>query len=147
MHCVCVCTCSRTQSCLTLCDSMNCSPPGSSVYGDSSGKNTRVCCHALLHGSSQSREESTHIAGGFFTILATREAPSSPSVLVTGLCPTLCDPMDCSPPGSSVYGDSPGKNTGVGCHAVLQGIFPTQGSNPGFPRYRRILYCYHFFLS
>ena len=44
--------------------------------------------------------------------------------------PTLCDPMDYSPPGSSVYGDSPGKNTGVGCHALLQGIFQTQGSNP-----------------
>ena len=41
--------------------------------------------------------------------------------------------MDCSPPGSSVYGDSPGKNTGVGCHALLQGIFPTQGSNPRSP--------------
>ena len=39
--------------------------------------------------------------------------------------------MDCSPPGSSVHGDSPGKNTGVGCHALFQGIFPTQGSNPG----------------
>ena len=39
------------------------------------------------------------------------------------------DPMDCSPPGSSVHGGSPGKNTGVGCHALLQGIFPTQGSN------------------
>ena len=36
--------------------------------------------------------------------------------------------MDCSPPGSSVHGDSPGKNTGVDCHALLQGIFPTQGS-------------------
>ena len=44
-------------------------------------------------------------------------------------CPTLCDPMDCSPPGSSVHGDSPGKGTGVGCHALLQGIFLTQGSN------------------
>ena len=44
---------------------------------------------------------------------------------------TLCDDtMDCSPPGSSVLGDSPGKDTGVGCHALLQGIFPTQGSNP-----------------
>ena len=38
--------------------------------------------------------------------------------------------MDCSPPGSSVPGDSPGKNTGVGCHLLLQGIFPTQGLNP-----------------
>ena len=45
-------------------------------------------------------------------------------------CPTLYKPMDYSPPGSSVHGDSPGKNTGVGCHALLQGIFLTQGSNP-----------------
>ena len=44
-------------------------------------------------------------------------------------CPTLCDPIDCSPPGSSVHGDSLGKNTGVGCHALLQKIFPTQGLN------------------
>ena len=44
-------------------------------------------------------------------------------------CPTLCDPMDCSLPGSSVHGDSPGKNTVVGYHFLLQGIFPTQGSN------------------
>ena len=42
---------------------------------------------------------------------------------------TLCDPMNCSPPGSSVHGDSPGKNTGVGCHALLQRLFPIQGSN------------------
>ena len=40
-------------------------------------------------------------------------------------CLTLGDPMDCSPPYSSVNGDSPGKNTGVGCHALLQGIFLT----------------------
>ena len=45
-------------------------------------------------------------------------------------CQTLYDPMNCSPPGSSVHGDSPGKNTGVGCHPLLQGIFPTQGLNP-----------------
>ena len=42
---------------------------------------------------------------------------------------TLCGPMNCSPPGSSVLGDSPGKNSGVGYHAFLQGIFPTQGSS------------------
>ena len=59
---------------------------------------------------------------------------------VTQSCPTLCDPMDCSLPGSSVHGDSPGKNTGVGCHALLQGIFPTQGSNLGLLHCRRILY-------
>ena len=51
--------------------------------------------------------------------------------LVAQLCPTLCDLIDCSPPSSSAHGDSPGKNTGVGCHAFLQGIFPTQGLNIG----------------
>ena len=50
--------------------------------------------------------------------------------LVAQLCPTLCDYMDCSPPGSSVHADSPGKNTGVGCYVLFQGIFPTQRSNP-----------------
>ena len=49
--------------------------------------------------------------------------------LVTKSCLTLCDPMDCSPPGSSIHGDSPGKNTRVGCHALLQEIFLTQGLN------------------
>ena len=44
-------------------------------------------------------------------------------------CPILCDPMDSSPPGSSVHGDSPGKNTGVGCYVLLQMIFLTQESN------------------
>ena len=41
-----------------------------------------------------------------------------------------CDPREYSPPGSSVRGDSPGKNTQVGCYFLCQGIFPTQGSNP-----------------
>ena len=60
--------------------------------------------------------------------------------LVTQSCPTLCNPMDCSLPGSSVHGDSPGKNTGVSCHALLQGIFLTQGLNPGLSHCRWILY-------
>ena len=62
------------------------------------------------------------------------------AVLVAQLCLTLCDPVDYSPPGSSVHEDSPGKNTGVGCHALLQGIFPTPGLNPGLPHCRQILY-------
>ena len=41
-------------------------------------------------------------------------------------CPALCNSKDCSLPGSSIHEDSPGKNTGVGCHVLLQGIFPTQ---------------------
>ena len=50
--------------------------------------------------------------------------------LVAQSCLTLCDPMNCRPPGSSVHGIFHGKNTGVGCHFLLQGSFPTQGSNP-----------------
>ena len=45
-------------------------------------------------------------------------------------CPTLYNPMDYSPPGYSVHGDSPGKNIGMGCSVLLQWIFLTQGSNP-----------------
>ena len=60
--------------------------------------------------------------------------------LVTQSCPILCNPMDCSPPGSSVHEDSPGKNTGVSCHALLQGIFPTQESKPGLLHCGWILY-------
>ena len=52
---------------------------------------------------------------------------------VTRLYPTLCNPMDCSLPGSSVHEIFPGKNTGVGSLSLLQGIFPTQGLNPHLP--------------
>ena len=55
------------------------------------------------------------------------------------LCLMLCDPMDCSPPGSSVHGDSPSKNTGMGCHTLLLGILTIQGSNPDLPHCRQIL--------
>ena len=66
--------------------------------------------------------------------------------IATCLCAVLCvlclvtqsglilyDPMDCSSPSSSVHGNSSDKNTGVGCHAFLQGIFLTEGSNPVLP--------------
>ena len=49
--------------------------------------------------------------------------------LVAQSCPTVCNPIDCSLPGFPVHGDSPGKNTGVGCHAFLQGIVPIQELN------------------
>ena len=60
-----------------------------------------------------------------YHVLAFNAPKSSVLCLVAQSCPTLYDPTDCSPPGSYVRGDSPGKNTGVGCHALLQGIFPT----------------------
>ena len=64
----------------------------------------------------------------------------SKSSQVAQSCPTFWDPMDCSLPGSSVHGIFPGKSTGVVCHFLLQGIFPTQGSNPGLQRCRQTLY-------
>ena len=53
-------------------------------------------------------------------------------------CSTPCDPMDCSPPGSSVHGIS--QYTGVGGLSLLQGICQTRGSNPSRLHYRLILY-------
>ena len=58
-------------------------------------------------------------------------------------CLTLCDPMDCSLPGSEEPlspWNFPGKSTGVGYHFLLQGIFPTQGLNPGLQHCRQTLY-------
>ena len=54
-------------------------------------------------------------------------------VLSRSVMSNFCHPMDCSPPGSSVHADAPGKNTRVGCHALLQVIFSNQELNPGIP--------------
>ena len=147
---VCCVVCLVTQPCLTLCDPMDCSLSGSSALGNSPGKNTGVGCHAFLQGSSQPRDgtQVSQITDRFFTIWARLlnkgvaffgslsilvsfwQLVSWSScfswdalwkVLVTQSCPTLCDPRDCSLSGSSVHGDSPGKNTRVSCHAFLQG--------------------------
>ena len=56
-------------------------------------------------------------------------------VKVTQSCPTLCNPMD-----YTVHGILQAQNTGVGSLSLLQGIFPTQGSDPGLPHCRQILY-------
>ena len=65
-----------------------------------------------------------------------------PDLLVSELaqsCPTL-QPHGLWPTRLLHLWDSPGKNTRVGCHFLLQGIFPTQGSNPGLPHCRQTLY-------
>ena len=54
-------------------------------------------------------------------------------------CVRLFATTDCGPPGSSVPGTLQAKNSGMGCHFLLQGIFPTQGSNLGLPHCRPIL--------
>ena len=58
--------------------------------------------------------------------------PLKVKVLVAQSFPTLCDHMDCSPPGSSIH-NSPGKNTGVGCHFLTPGDLPNPGTEPRSP--------------
>ena len=65
--------------------------------------------------------------------LVSFSAVSSTQLKVTQSCPTLCNPRN-SP------WNSPGQNTGDGSCSLLQGILPTQGSNPGLQRCRWILY-------
>ena len=86
--------------------------------------------HIMRISSSLSRIE---IKFGLNTITQT-------CVLVAQSCLALCDPMDCSPAKLLCPWNSPGKNIGVGCHFLLQEIFPTQGSNLGLPYCRQMLY-------
>ena len=131
--------CLVSLSCLILWDHMDCSLPGSSVHGDSPGKNTGVGCHALLvifNNRVLLLTQEWQIHGMYYFLSIEYMCVLSGSVM------SDCDPMGCSPPGSSVLwecSDSPGKNTGVGCHALLQNIFPTQGSSPS------LLHCRWFF--
>ena len=116
-----------------FCDLMDCSQPGFSVHGISQA--TILGCHFLLPGSSQPRDR-IHVSWvsciGRWILYhwATWEAPSQHTcaVLSCQSCLTLCNLMDCSPPDSCPW-DYPGKNTGVGCHFLLQRIFPAQESN------------------
>ena len=83
-----------TQVCLALCDPMDCSPPCSSVHGILQARILEWVAISFSRGSSQPRD--------WTGVSYNREDPVK--VLVTQSCPTLCDPVDCSPPGSSVHG-------------------------------------------
>ena len=141
--CICIPTGSKTsasenevaQSCPTLCDPVDCSPPGSSAHGILQARLLEWVAISFSRGSSWPRNWIQVSRGRRFNLWATREAQESE---VAQSCPTLCDPMDCSLPGFSV--DFPGESTGVGCHFLLQGIFLTQGSNPGLLHCRQTLY-------
>ena len=110
--------CSAAQSCPALCEPMDCSLPGSSV-----------------HGIFQARIlEWVAISWYYFLIML----QCLKSVLVTQSCPTHCDPMDCTLPGSLCPWNSSDKNTEVGGHSLLQ-VISTKGSNPGLLHYRQIL--------
>ena len=92
---------------------MNCSLPGPSVHGIFQARNTGVGCHFLLQGIFLTQGSNPrllyllHWQLDFFISWATRETQIHEwkvKVLVAQSCPTLCDSMDCHPPGSSVHG-------------------------------------------
>ena len=78
-----------------------------------------------------------HSSGTVFSLESLKLAQGS----VAQSCLTLWDPTDRSPPGSSVHGNSPGNNPGVGCHFFLQGIFRTRDCTQFSSISRQILYC------
>ena len=126
------CVCVRDESLqwrLTICDPINCSPPGSPVDGHSAGKSPGVGgLPCPPPGNLPDPEiESTFLrspalAGAFFSTSPAWEAPSITGS-VTQLCPTLCTPGTVAARLLCPW-DSPGKNTGVGSLSLLQGIFP-----------------------
>ena len=84
--------------------------------------------HSIIQDYHILRKALAHWAAAFGLIMV---IPPS-CCLVIKSCPTLCDPLDCSPARLLCPWDFPGKNTGMGCHFLLQGIFLDQGSNLHF---------------
>ena len=127
------------QSCLTLCNPIDCSPPGSSLHGIVQQEYWSVLsCIPPGYLPDPGTEPTSPAPSALQADSLLLRHQGSPGYMSMWL--TLCNPMDCSTPGSSVHRDSPGMNARVGCYAVLQGIFPTQGSNPGLLHCRWILY-------
>ena len=105
----CMLSCSVTQSCLTLCNSMDYSPLGSSVHRSFQARILEWVAIPFSRGSSWPRDQTrvSCIAGRFFTTWATGEAKSTTLHCqlssVTQLCLTHRDPMECSTPGLPVH--------------------------------------------
>ena len=115
---------------LTLCDPTDCSPPGSSVHGILQARTLEWVAISFSRGSFWPRDR-THvscIAGGFFTVWATREALEEQTSESENRA-VMSDSL--RPHGPYSPWNSPGQNTGEGSRSLLQVIFPTQGSNPG----------------
>ena len=100
--------CLVAQSCLTLCNRIDCSLPGFSVHGDSPGKNTEVGCHALLQGTFPTQESNMHLLHLHWPEGSLPPVPPGNSSAAESLqsCPTLCNPIDGSPSGYPVLGFS-----------------------------------------
>ena len=111
---------------------------------------TCACSLCLLEMGTQQRLTHFRARGPFLEALRCI-IPSESCTVIVGpkqrkkkkvaeSCLTLCDPTNCKPTRLPHPWNFPGKSTGVDCHFLLQGIFPTQGSNWGLPRCRQTLY-------
>ena len=99
---------------------MDCSLPGSSVHGIFQARVLESVAISFSRGSSRPRDRTCISCIGRFGVLyhwATAAAAAAKSLQ---LCPTLCDPIDRQPTRLARPWDSPGKNTGLGCHFLLQ---------------------------
>ena len=92
----------------------------------------REAWHAAVHGVVKSQTQ--------LSDSTTTTTHTCVCVSVAQLYPPLCDPMDCSLPGSSVHGILQARILGVDSHTLFQGIFLTQGSNPSPLHCGQILY-------
>ena len=120
-------------SCVLLCDSMDCSPPGSSDHGMFQANILMWLVIPFCRGSSQSRDQTqvSSTADRLLAIWATREALQFSSVAQS--CPALCDPMDCSTPGFPVHHQLP-EFTQTHVHWVSDAIQPSHPlSSPSPP--------------
>ena len=114
---------------------MDYNPPSSSVHGILQARILELVSMPSSRGSSSPRDQTrvfcgSCIAGRFLTTEPLESENESHLVMYNSL----------QPHGLYSPWYSPGQNTGVGSLSLLQGIFPTQGSNPGLPHCRQILY-------
>ena len=142
-----------TQLCPTLCDPMDCSPPGSSVHGIFQARVLEWIAISFARGSSWPRDRTrvSCTAGRCFTVWATRESHKGSIEIwtrITGFRVQSANHYTMEPTTSISlsplflvgWGGGAGKNTGVGCHSFHQEIFQTQGLNLGLPHFRQTLY-------
>ena len=129
------------QSCPTLCDPIDGSPPGSHVPGILQGRTLEwvaISFSNLLDDSNVWHSLLQKLANALASQQSNQWGPRS-CVSRSAVSDSL-RPHGLQPTRLLCPWDSPGKNTGVDCLSLLQGIFPTQGLNPGLPHCRQILY-------
>ena len=130
----------------TFCNDMDCSLPGFSVHGILQARILEWVAMPSSRGSSEPRKQTqvSCTAGRFFTNWTTKEFFPQIQALGCVTCSVMSDPLRpyrLDPARLLCPGDSPVKNTGMGCHFLLQGSFQPRESNLGLLNCRQILYC------